>query len=249
VRGENAGNAEGIRLTARFGPFTVDRQRRRLSRDSVDVHLTPKAFDLLVLLVDEAPRVVPKGELHERLWPDTYVSDATLVGLIKELRRALDDRDSAAPIIRTVNRVGYGLAQEAERPVRRQSTWHWLAGRDQRFPLRAGGNMIGRDLDSVVFLDVASVSRHHATIAIGDGQATLEDLDSKNGTRVNGSSVTAPVVLQDGDRITVGKVSLTYRRSTSGLSTETHASSIHPSSSSPSRGARGVESPPTSRDD
>ena len=43
------------------------------------------------------------------MWPTTFVSDATLVGLIKELRRALDDRDRAAPIIRTVQRVGYAF--------------------------------------------------------------------------------------------------------------------------------------------
>ena len=81
----------GKNLTARFGPFTLDGGGRRLSRDAEEIHVTPKAFDLLLLLVDQAPRVIPKTELHERLWPGTFVSDATLVGLIKELRRALDD--------------------------------------------------------------------------------------------------------------------------------------------------------------
>ena len=55
------------------------------------VHLTPKAFDLLSLLVEAAPRVVPKREIHERLWRGGVVTDATLVGLVKEIRRALDD--------------------------------------------------------------------------------------------------------------------------------------------------------------
>ena len=59
------------------------------------IHLTPKGFDLLALLVSEAPRVVPKAELHQRMWPGTFVSDATLVGLVKEVRRALHDEKSA----------------------------------------------------------------------------------------------------------------------------------------------------------
>jgi DNA-binding winged helix-turn-helix (wHTH) protein len=83
----------------RFGAFVFDTDTRQLSCDGSDIHLTPKAFDLLGLLLDAAPRVVPKTELHKRLWPKTFVSDATLVGLIKELRRALDDRDREAPII------------------------------------------------------------------------------------------------------------------------------------------------------
>ena len=56
-------------MTAQFGPFAVDPGQRRLSRDGDNVHLTQKAFDLLALLVDEAPRVVRKAELHERQSP------------------------------------------------------------------------------------------------------------------------------------------------------------------------------------
>ena len=96
-------------MIARFDEFTLDVDRRQLSRLGVDVHLTPKAFDLLALLIDQAPRVVHKAELHERLWPGTFVSDATLVGLVKELRRALEARDSALPLIRTAHRVGYAF--------------------------------------------------------------------------------------------------------------------------------------------
>jgi hypothetical protein len=84
-------------MVMRFGPFVLDAARRQLFRDDTTVHLTPKAFDLLFLLVDAAPRVLSKGELHERLWPGTYVSDATLVGLVKELRRALGSAGRIAP--------------------------------------------------------------------------------------------------------------------------------------------------------
>ena len=80
----------------RFGPFSIDPQRRQLLRERVPVHLTPKAFDLVCLLVAEAPRVVGKHELHDRLWLGTFVSDSSLTGLIKELRRALQDNDADA---------------------------------------------------------------------------------------------------------------------------------------------------------
>ena len=99
-------------MAVHFGSFTLDVPRRHLSRDATSIHVTPKAFDLLALLVEQAPRVVGKGELHERLWPGTFVSDATLVGLVKELRRALDDRDAGSPIIRTVHRVGYAFCPD-----------------------------------------------------------------------------------------------------------------------------------------
>ena len=212
----------------RFGPFSLDWQQRSLVREGREIHLTPKAFDLLLLLVDQAPRIVPKAELHKRLWTGTFVSDATLVGLIKELRRALDDRDASDPIIRTVNRVGYGFARPLERTnVRGRSSWHWLEGREKRFPLNDGENLIGRDPESSVWLDVASVSRRHARIAVEQNAATLEDLKSKNGTRLGETIVASAVRLKNGDRIVVGTVPLTYCSSGSGFSTETQLSGSH----------------------
>ena len=55
--------------------------------------------------------MVPKSELHERLWKETFVSDATLVGVVKELRRVLDDRSPDLPIIRIAHRVGYAFCR------------------------------------------------------------------------------------------------------------------------------------------
>ena len=218
----------GRGVVNRFGQFTLDIERRSLQRGSEDVHLTPKAFDLLHLLVDEAPRVLPKTELHERLWPGTFVSDATLSGLIKELRKALDDRDSSAPIIRTMHRVGYALACDVQqsRMTERLDTEHWLVTADKRYALSQGENVIGRDPGCAVWLDSTSVSRRHARIAINDTGVYLEDLGSKNGTRVGTAAVGDAVPLRDGDRIVFGSVPLTYRISTSGLSTETHVSGV-----------------------
>ena len=179
-------------MSARFGAFTLDSDRRQLTSEAGgELHLTPKAFDLLALLVAEAPRVVRKGELHERLWPGTFVSDATLVGLVKEIRRALDDRDSSAPLIRTAHGVGYAFAGELQTVLpRRSDVSRWIVAGGRRIPLSDGENLIGRDPASAVCLDAAGVSRCHARIVIGGGGAMLDDLGSKNGTTVGDRPVT-----------------------------------------------------------
>ena len=71
--------------------------------------------------------------------------------------------------------------------------------------------MVGRDADCVVRIDSVTLSRRHAQIVVTNGEATVEDLGSKNGTHVNGRPVTELVALRDGDQIEVGSVTLTYR--------------------------------------
>jgi DNA-binding winged helix-turn-helix (wHTH) protein len=77
-----------------FGPFTLDHESRQLlsGDDLQPVHLSPKAYELLHLLVDTRPRALAKSEIHERLWPSTFVSEATLASLVTELREALGER-------------------------------------------------------------------------------------------------------------------------------------------------------------
>ena len=210
-------------VSARFGPFTLDSGQRRLtSATSGELHLTPKAFDLLALLVAEAPRVVRKAELHERLWPGTFVSDSTLVGLVKEIRRALDDRDAGAPLIRTAHGVGYAFSGEIQRvALHRSEVSCWIMTGGRKIPLSEGENLIGRHPSSAVCLDATGVSRRHARILIGHGGATIEDLESKNGTTLADRPVTGKVALHDGDRIHVGPILVVYRASASGMSTET----------------------------
>ena len=68
-------------MIVRFRTWTFDSSRRQVvDDDGRVVHLTPKAFDLLAMLLERAPDVVRKTELHEQIWPGTFVSDATLVG-------------------------------------------------------------------------------------------------------------------------------------------------------------------------
>ena len=214
-------------MTVRFGAFALDLDRRQLTRDDVEIHLTPKAFDLLALLVDEAPRVVRKNELHQRLWPGTFVSEAALVGLVKELRRALGDRDPGTPIIRTAHGVGYACAVPIDHaPVRSTPVSRWIVVGGRRIALSAGENIIGRDPAATILIDVSGVSRRHAQIVVGERDAMLEDLGSKNGTRIGGNLVSERVTLHDGDTIHVGPVLVIYHASTSGLSTDTMPDSV-----------------------
>jgi hypothetical protein len=200
----------------------LDSERRQLTRDEVEIHLTPKAFDLLLLLIVEAPRVVRKNELHDHLWPGTFVSDATLVALVKQLRRAFGDRGARAPIVRTAHRVGYAFGAALERVESVPfvvSRWLVVGGR--RCALVDRETVIGRDPAATVHLDAAGVSRRHARIVVDGSIALLEDLGSKNGTALRGELITKPTELRDGDEIRVGPVALGYRSSDRGVSTET----------------------------
>ncbi len=233
-------------VVLQFGSCAIDVARREVRRDDAVVHLTPKAFDLLVLLIGEAPRVVPKAELHQRLWPNTFVSDATLVGLVKEIRRELGDQDPGAPIIRTAHRVGYAFCPGLERAPSAQlsgieptrdaaaSVCHWLMVSGRRIALRDGENSIGRDANSSVWLDSASVSRAHACIVVEQDGVSIEDRRSKNGTKIGDEPVTNATALHDGDRLRFGTVSAVYRSSRTGMSTETHGGSgVRPRTTDP----------------
>lgn len=72
--------------------------------------------------------------------------------------------------------------------------------------LAPGVNTVGREPSSTVCVNDPSVSRGHARIVIQDEEATIEDLQSKNGTQVMGQVITEPTVLKDGDEIEFGHV-------------------------------------------
>ena len=198
-------------LSLRFDDYRLEVAEHRLTRAGEPVHLTPKAFDLLCTLAAQAPRVLSKAEIHQRLWPDSYVSEATLTGLVKEVRRAIASPGGVSRI-RTVHGVGYAF--EPESPIQRPGELegrHRLVVAGRPVPLVAGDNLIGRDPDAAVYLEDTSVSRRHAVITISGADAGVTDLGSKNGTSVGGEPVTDLVRLEDGDTIRAGSVLLVYR--------------------------------------
>ena len=201
-----------------FGDCEFDPGRRILLRHGRPAPLSPKAFQLLELLVDRRPEAVAKSELLEHLWADVFVSDASLHNLVAEIRSALGDNPRAARYIRTVPRFGYAFQAEA-RPAARdissaQSPGPRIVSGNREWLLGEGSNLVGRDRGCSVRIDSPTLSRRHACIVIDGVGATLEDLDSKNGTYLNGLPVTRPVVLNDGDGIRVGSVEITFRAET-----------------------------------
>ncbi len=78
-------------MTYEFDDFALDVGTRRLLRRGQEVHLSPKALDLLSVLIENREQAMSKADLLDRLWPSTYVADTNLAGLVAELRRALED--------------------------------------------------------------------------------------------------------------------------------------------------------------
>ncbi len=199
-----------------FGDCEFDLARRVLLRHGSVRPLSPKAFQLLELLLDRRPEAVTKADLIQHLWPDSYVSDASLHNLVAEVRAALGDSPQAARYIRTLPRYGYAFHGDARQALKVQPSKPDLSSprllsRHGEFRLPEGSTLVGRDSECAVRLDSATLSRRHARIVVTSGSATLEDLGSKNGTRVNGQRVIAPVALQERDRIQFGSVRMTYR--------------------------------------
>ena len=215
-------------MRCRLGDTVFDDEARRLVRHGDDVHLSPKAFELLKFLIEQRPRALSKSELHEHLWPSTFVSDVNLASLVAEVRGALGDSARNSRFVRTAQRFGYAFCGEVT-PAETAPTlavpdadiFCWLIHEGRRLPLQAGENVLGREGDGVIGLDSPTVSRLHARIRVGGRGAVLEDLGSKNGTRLGGSPITAAVALQDGDSIRLGSVEVRFRISGGGGSTET----------------------------
>jgi len=214
-------------MTFRFGNLVLDGESRSLSRDGRGVSISPKAFRLLQVLLEARPRAVPKAELHRRLWPDTVVSDVNLPTLVAEIRQAIGDGARSPVFIRTVYGYGYAFCGTAValrrdgQPDTASDQLFRLVWGQREIALSEGENILGRGVDSLVWIDAQSVSRRHARLVIASGLATLEDLGSKNGTFVNGIRLSAPVALRDGDEVRVGCVPMTLRAHAKPSATET----------------------------
>ena len=202
-----------------FGDCEFDSKRRLVLRHGAVSPLSPRAFQLLELLLDRRPEALSKAELLELLWPDSFVSDASVHNLVAELRAALGDRPSAARYIRTLPRFGYAFHGEAQAVPDAVGDRAPTTGSSPRlisslgdWVLSEGTNLVGRDPDCAVRIDSPTVSRCHARIIVAGTDVRVEDLNSKNGTYVDGQSAVQPVAVSDGGEIRVGSVTMTFRR-------------------------------------
>ncbi|MEO8217799.1 MAG: FHA domain-containing protein [Acidobacteriota bacterium] len=196
----------------RFGEIVLDTAARQLARGPVSLHLSPKAFDLLTLLISERPRAMHRQEIVDALWPTSFVVDANLPNLIGEVRRSIGD--AQRDIIRTVHGTGYAFAspiheEDSERLEPDCAHLILVAGREHY--LSNGEHLVGRQPTADVFLSAGSVSRKHALIRISGGLATVTDLESKHGTFIGNKLVREESRLTEGDRLRFGRVEVRYR--------------------------------------
>ncbi|WP_309663411.1 winged helix-turn-helix domain-containing protein, partial [Tabrizicola sp.] len=95
-----------------FGSFHHNARERLLQRDGVTITLTPKAFDLLLALIERHGRLVEKEELFQAVWPDTLVEESNLSSNIALIRKALGDGENGLKVIETVPKRGYRFVAE-----------------------------------------------------------------------------------------------------------------------------------------
>jgi len=218
-------------MRIRFGDCVLDPETWELLVSGRRVHLSPKGLRFLDLLLTNRPKALSKEEIHGALWPDTFVSDGTVTSLLAEVRSAIGDGGREPGFIRTVHRHGYafsGPAEEVreERPGRepRPKFAYRLYAGPREMALVEGENILGRDPEASIFIDHTSVSRRHARVIVSSDGATIEDLDSKNGTKVGGLVLSGPQTLADNDEIRLGSVPMTFRAFPLSGSTETAGS-------------------------
>jgi len=108
-----------------FGPFTLDDRARQLSRGAEPIHLSPKALDLLALLVQRRPEAISKSEMLDKLWPETFISEGNLAVLIKEIRDAMSDNAQSR---RTSGPFSDSGTRSAAPPQRKRRAWRRRAG-------------------------------------------------------------------------------------------------------------------------
>ena len=206
--------------------IVIDAGARLVRRDGADILLAPKAFDLLLLLVGNRPNAVTHEQLHAALWPGVHVSETSLAALVTQLRKALGDTSGEGRVIRTLHRVGYafiGDATVAGHVPATETTVCRLIWRGQSMPVRAGESVIGRDRACAVHIDADSVSRQHARLRLAEGEATLEDLGSKNGTWVDGARIHGAVSLVDGTMFRLGSEPVRFELAAHATPTKTAA--------------------------
>jgi DNA-binding winged helix-turn-helix (wHTH) protein len=191
-----------------FDAFLLDFAAGELRHDGALVALRPKVYALLVYLVENRGRLIPKDELIRGIWGDVHVGDGSLNRAVAELRRALQDDSKTPHLIDTVPRRGYkfiGNVSEAAGAATGRLSGFMIMSAGRAIPLAVGETLIGRTPECAVQIIGPSVSRRHAKIVVSAKGASIEDLRSLNGTFVSEERISEPTPLKPGDQIRIGK--------------------------------------------
>lgn len=200
-----------VAMRLAFGERVLDTARRQLFAGAREVHLTPKAYRLLEVLLERRPAAVSKDALLAAVWPGLIVGEGSLSNLVAQLRAALGDEGERPELVRTVHGFGYafeGRVQELVADLPGAVRWY-LVWNGRRYPLAEGESIVGRGRESQIWIQDERISRRHARFRVGADGATLEDLGSRNGTFRGGERIAGVVRLVEGDRIQIGPAELT----------------------------------------
>lgn len=199
----------------RFGDYELDVAAFSLRQRGIAVRLEKIPLEVLILLVEHAGALVDRDSIFSALWgSDVFLDrDAAINTAIRKIRKALGEDGDRPRFVETVVGKGYrfvgpivaGTPDDAP-----EVTNYRVTTETHAFVLTHGDNVIGRNPDAEVFLDHPSVSRRHARISIAADRVVLEDLNSRNGTSLDGREVTSPTELHDGAVIRVGPITLTF---------------------------------------
>ena len=165
----------------RFGPYRLDRAAYRLVDGDRSIELSPKALDLLLLLVEHAGSLVTKDEILKAVWPDVAVTDNALTQVVSDLRHALGDSSSAPRYLETVPRRGYRFIAPVETVT---------AGPAPGTPASPAGA-----LKSIAVLDFTNVTGEAevAWLAAGIAETVTNDLRVIRDLRVIDRSLVAQI--------------------------------------------------------
>ena len=186
--------------------------------------LSPKAFQLLELLLEHRPRALTKQELHDRLWPDAFVSDSSLPRLVAEVRAAIGDDAKAPRLLRTVHRFGYAffgaVAPEAAEGEPTPSAVPTHLGRSPDPPAaRARTSSDARPRPGSGSTSRACPATTRASWCETAGRSS-KTWAAGTAPSCGASASRSPTELADGDEICIGPVVLVFRTSLGNSTTE-----------------------------
>ena len=197
--------ANAVRQFYEFGPYRIDPHHRRLTRETKPIPLQPKAFDILLVLVQNSERVVPKDDLMKAVWPGTFVEESNLAQNVSVLRRTLGDAVGENRYIVTVPGRGYRFAgkvqvvddgeilaeEEEDKLVVESHTRSRLVVEEQQAPVKASAaksrSLRWLALASLLCLLVATAGylyTHRAPNLTERDTIVLADFDNRTGDPV-----------------------------------------------------------------
>jgi DNA-binding winged helix-turn-helix (wHTH) protein len=218
----NAANVPVKPMRLRFAECVLDPGARELRRREKPVALSPRAFQLLTLLLEHRPRPVSQQQLRDTLWPQTHVGYTSLAQVVAEVRRAIGDDTGVDRRIRTVTRFGYAfVALVVEERPRKAGGVFTLVTDESEYLIPEGETLVGRGGECGIRLPSSRVSRVHARLRAEGERVLVEDAGSKNGTWVNRERREGPALLEDGDEVLFGTFRAVFRRAGASGSTRT----------------------------